>query len=55
VKIVVREGICQECGKFDILGYISSINKKVCPECASPYLTMKPSAIREFLNSKINN
>jgi hypothetical protein len=46
-------GICDECGTWDVVGYLACEDKHLCPGCAAKRFHETPQTIRAALVTKI--
>jgi len=50
---VVKKGYCDECGDYDLLGYIDQSKKNLCPWCVGQALGISKEVVREDLKRQL--
>lgn len=54
--MAVKYQNCEQCGNYDITGYVACINKQLCPTCTSPYTgNVDPDLVRQYIMKQYDN
>ena len=50
---MIHFGICEECSKEDILGYVACADQNLCPECAQKYTRVDSVLLRIYMKKQL--